>query len=385
MRSATIAVVPVLLVVILAIAAATSTIAVLPGSWRTLAPTRQAHASIPPAYLALYQQAAELCPGLPWTVLAAIGEVESDHGRSTAPGVHSGTNFAGAAGPMQLGIGTGPAGDAFWRFAVDGNSDGITSPYDPADAVPTAVAYLCQALTEHQGDLAAAVFAYNHAGWYVDRVLALAASYGIAVEGPTPALAQTAVAFALSQLGMPYRWGGDGPGEGGFDCSGLTHAAYQAAGIQLPRTAQAQYDAGPHLPADAALAPGDLVFFGTSSTNVTHVGIVLESVQMIDAPHAGATVRIEPYARRTYVGATRPAGPRTIRSPSAQVRGGRPPTMFTPIAHAVSSPALAIRAAFIPITLFLERSLDFRLPSVTTRWTNRIATSPRAIETRTPT
>ncbi len=306
MRSAGIALAGVLLLAMLAVAAVTGVTVMLPGGAGALAPTVQALAGIPPVYLALYQQAAGRCAGLPWTVLAAIGEVESDHGRSTAPGVDSGANFAGAAGPMQLGIGTGPAGDAFWRFAIDGNSDGISSPYDPADAIPTAAAYLCDALADHQGDLAAAVLAYNHAGWYVERVLALAASYGTTAQAPTLA-ASHAVSFALAQLGVPYRWGGDGLEEGGFDCSGLTHAAYQAAGIQLPRTAQAQYDAGPQLPAETTLAPGDLVFFGTSPTNVTHVGIVVAPGQMIDAPHAGATVRIQPYtARSSYLGATRP-------------------------------------------------------------------------------
>src|SRR6266511_2316959 len=167
MRSAAIALAAILLLAMLAIAAATSVLTILPGGAGALVPTAQASAGIPPAYLARYQLAAQSCPGLPWTVLAAIGEVESDHGRSTAPGVHSGANSAGAAGPMQMGIGTGPAGDAFWRFAVDGNADGITSPYDPADSIPTAAAYLCQALADHDGDLAAAVFGYNHAGSYV--------------------------------------------------------------------------------------------------------------------------------------------------------------------------------------------------------------------------
>src|SRR5438132_7361053 len=60
----------------------------------------RAIASIPPTYLELYQRAAVTCPGLPWTVLAAIGTVESDNGQSTAAGVHSGANFAGAEGPM---------------------------------------------------------------------------------------------------------------------------------------------------------------------------------------------------------------------------------------------------------------------------------------------
>ncbi len=384
MRSAAIALAAILLLAMLVIAAATSVITILPGGAGALVPTGQALAGVPPAYLMLYQQAAQRCPGLPWTVLAAIGEVESDHGRSTAPGVHSGANSAGAAGPMQMGIGTGPAGDAFWRFAVDGNADGIASPYDPADAIPTAAAYLCQALAGHDGDLAGAVFAYNHADSYVERVLTLAGSYGAAVEGPTPA-ANQAVTFALAQLGTPYRWGGDGLEEGGFDCSGLVHAAYQAAGISLPRTAQTQYDAGPHLPRSFPLVPGDLVFFGTGPANVTHVGIVVSPGRMVDASHTGALVRVEPYTRRTYLGATRPTEPQRTGPPSAQVRGGIPPTMLTPIAHAVSSAASAIRAAFMPITLFLERSLDVRLLSSATRWTNRKTTSPRAIRTRAPT
>src|SRR6266545_6582020 len=308
MRSAAIALAAILLLAMLVIAAATSVITILPGGAGALVPTGQALAGVPPAYLMLYQQAAQRCPGLPWTVLAAIGEVESDHGRSTAPGVHSGANSAGAAGPMQMGIGTGPAGDAFWRFAVDGNADGIASPYDPADAIPTAAAYLCQALRDHHGDLRAAVLAYNHAGWYADRVLALAAGYGAVVAAAPSLASQVAVGFARAQLGVPYRWGGDGPGEGGFDCSGLTHAAYQAAGIQLLRTAQTQYQAGTHLPPGAPLVPGDLVFFGASPAHVTHVGMVIGPGQMIDAPHRGALVRIEPYtARPTYLGATRPA------------------------------------------------------------------------------
>jgi cell wall-associated NlpC family hydrolase len=297
-----------LLVVALVGAASTALAGLVGGGDMGLAPTEQALARIPPAYLALYQQAAAGCPGLPWTVLAAIGEVESDHGRSTAPGVASGTNLAGAAGPMQMGIGTGAAGDAFWRFATDGNHDQVASPYDPADAIPTATADLCQALGDHHGELRAAVLAYNHAGWYADRVLALAASYGTLAAAAPNAAAQVAVDFARAQLGVPFRWGGDGPGEGGFDCSGLTHAAYQAAGIQLPRTAQTQYQAGTHLPPGAPLVRGDLVFFGTSPAHVTHVGMVIGPGQMIDAPHTGALVRIEPYtARPTYLGATRPA------------------------------------------------------------------------------
>ena len=61
-----------------------------------------ASATIPQAMLTLYQEAAITCPGLPWTILAAIGTIESDNGQSNLPGVHSGANSAGAEGPMQF-------------------------------------------------------------------------------------------------------------------------------------------------------------------------------------------------------------------------------------------------------------------------------------------
>ncbi|HEV2375670.1 MAG TPA: hypothetical protein VGS19_26340, partial [Streptosporangiaceae bacterium] len=73
--------------------------------------TSTARNSIPANYLGLYQSIGQRY-SVPWAVLAGIGEVETDHGRSTLPGVHSGANSAGAAGPMQIGIG-GAAGDTW--------------------------------------------------------------------------------------------------------------------------------------------------------------------------------------------------------------------------------------------------------------------------------
>jgi cell wall-associated NlpC family hydrolase len=127
-----------------------------------------------------------------------------------------------------------------------------------------------------------------------------------------------AVDWALAQVGTPYIWGGETPGVG-FDCSGLTQAAYRVAGIALPRTAQEQYDAGPRLPPGTPLEPGDLVFLGGSGSTVGHVGIYVgtEGAQtmMVDAPHTGANVRVEPFPTTVgasfggmiYVGATRPS------------------------------------------------------------------------------
>jgi hypothetical protein len=70
--------------------------------------------------------------------------------------------------------------------------------------------------------------------------------------------AAVAIKAAMAQLGLPYIWGGNGPaaGDAGFDCSGLTTYAYRVAGIRLPRTAETQYYAGPHVAAGAPLQPG---------------------------------------------------------------------------------------------------------------------------------
>ncbi len=122
--------------------------------------------------------------------------------------------------------------------------------------------------------------------------------------------AAVAIAFALAQRGLPYVWGGDGPGAGeaGFDCSGLTTAAYAAAGIALPRTAHTQFYAGPHVPDGAVLDPGDLVFYGIPA-RVHHVGLYLGNGLMVNAPTFGEPVQIAyvRYAGDDYLGATRPA------------------------------------------------------------------------------
>jgi hypothetical protein len=142
---------------------------------RQAPPSRTATADIPPGYLALYRQAAPRCPGLSWAVLAGIGKVESDHGRARLPGVRSGWNHAGAAGPMQFGIGMGRAGNAWVRFGRDDNHDGRTSVYDPGDAIPAAARYLCDAGAPDRLD--AALYAYNPSASYVALVKQWAARY----------------------------------------------------------------------------------------------------------------------------------------------------------------------------------------------------------------
>jgi hypothetical protein len=274
------------------------------------APSRDAMRDIPPQLLPVYQAAADSCPGLPWSVLAAIGKVETDHGRLQAPGVSSGANFAGAAGPMQIGIG-GKAGNTFATYAIDADGGGA-DVYNPVDAVFTAANYLCQNGAARGADVAGAVFAYNHADWYVTKVMAIASGYaatqGLPPGAPAEEVAAAAVQFAYSQLGKPYRWGATGE-LGFYDCSGLMLRAYQAGGLQLPRTSREQWYAGARVWDTAQMQPGDLVFYAynlADPATIHHVGIYIGAGNMIDAPYTGAHVRITPFLRGDFIGAVRP-------------------------------------------------------------------------------
>jgi hypothetical protein len=139
------------------------------------APSRAATADIPPSYLRQYRSAVRRCAGLSWAVLAAVGKLESDHGRARLPGVRSGWNPLGAAGPMQFGIGKERAGNAWARYGGDFDRDGHKSVYDPGDAIPAAARYLCDHGAPHRLD--AALHAYNHSWAYVARVKRLARRY----------------------------------------------------------------------------------------------------------------------------------------------------------------------------------------------------------------
>ncbi|MFD8428673.1 NlpC/P60 family protein [Streptomyces coelicoflavus] len=111
--------------------------------------------------------------------------------------------------------------------------------------------------------------------------------------------AAAAVAYAYQKLGSPYVWGATGPNA--FDCSGLTQAAYRAAGVSLPRTTYAQIDAGRRV-GRSELLPGDLVFF---YSGISHVGIYVGNGQMIHAPNPSAPVRVAPVDEMPFAGAAR--------------------------------------------------------------------------------
>jgi hypothetical protein len=123
---------------------------------------------LPSSYLQLFQEsAARYCPGLSWTVLASIGQIES------ADGTNVGPSSAGALGPMQFLPST-------WEiWGIDGfGQTGPPNIMNPYDAVPSAARMLCfDGATEGSSGLAAAIFDYNHADWYVNEVLGLAEEY----------------------------------------------------------------------------------------------------------------------------------------------------------------------------------------------------------------
>jgi Transglycosylase SLT domain len=121
----------------------------------------------PITYFQLFQESAALyCPGLPWTVLAAIGQIESGDGTNEGP------STAGALGPMQF----LPSTWREWGITAFGGPS-PPSVWSPLDAVPSAARYLCAAGGATAAGLPKAIFAYNHANWYVAEVLALAKAY----------------------------------------------------------------------------------------------------------------------------------------------------------------------------------------------------------------
>jgi cell wall-associated NlpC family hydrolase len=107
---------------------------------------------------------------------------------------------------------------------------------------------------------------------------------------------------AYAQLGKPYVWGAAGPDS--FDCSGLTQWAWARAGVALSHYTGSQWGEGVKV-ARSQLRPGDLVFFGP---DLHHVGMYVGGGRMIDAPHTGAVIRVEPIWWDDYAGAIRPTG-----------------------------------------------------------------------------
>jgi cell wall-associated NlpC family hydrolase len=129
---------------------------------------------------------------------------------------------------------------------------------------------------------------FNQTGSYPDVVLPEATSVGT-----------TALRAALAQVGKPYVWGTAGPDS--YDCSGLVVWAFAGEGISLPHYTGALWNSGMHV-SQADLEPGDLIFF---DADISHVGFYIGNGLMVDAPHSGTDVRVEPIWWGQYVGAVR--------------------------------------------------------------------------------
>ncbi|GAA4786819.1 transglycosylase TgdA [Streptomyces ziwulingensis] len=276
-----------------------------------------AKGSVPAAYLSLVQKWGNLCSAINPALLAAQLYQESGFNpKAQSP--------AAAQGIAQFIPGT-------WAtHGIDGDGDGDRDVWDPSDAIPSAASYDCS-LASHvddvPGNLTENMLASYNAGAYaviryqgvppyaetrnyVKTITTLAESFAAPESRVDPSeQAAAAIAYAQKKLGTLYLWGGNGtPEQGGrFDCSGLTKAAYESVGIELPRVANDQYNAGPH-PARDELLPGDLVFFSDDLTNsraIRHVGMYVGGGYMINAPRTGAVIRFDPIDTPDYFGATR--------------------------------------------------------------------------------
>ncbi|NDU74198.1 transglycosylase SLT domain-containing protein [Actinomadura sp. DSM 109109] len=300
---------------------------------RNVAAAAEPATTIPSNYLKLYKEAGPKYD-IPWYVIAGIGRVETDHGRSTLPGVHSGENFAGAGGPMQF---LQPTFDA---YGVDGDRDGRKDRYNPADAIYSAANYLHASGAPAQ--TRKAIYAYNHSWDYVDLVLSWAQRYagnGFTLGGvnnagmscaslsltggvSSSALGKRIIAHARRWLKTPYVWGGGnihGPTGGGFDCSGLTlYAVYHATGgkIQLAHyTGDQIRDSRGTKVSRSNLQPGDLVFFTKpGDADPHHVGIYVGGNQMLHAPYTGTVVKVGPMNEAEFSGGVRFSDPKTVRA-----------------------------------------------------------------------
>jgi hypothetical protein len=190
---------------------------------------------IPPGYVRLYKLAAQRY-GLDWTILAGIGRVECDHGRDPDPACtrEGAVNSAGAGGPMQF------IASTWAHYGVDGNGDGRIDRWNPADAIYSAANYL--RARGAPGDYRSAIFAYNHAGWYVTEVESWAARYRGAEQAANPVAGEGADARLARETTTPVRFI---PGQQAMLAPEDGHVALIPAGV--PATVQAMLIAGNEL------------------------------------------------------------------------------------------------------------------------------------------
>ena len=290
---------------VVAVAAATAPAAASSGPAGGLRP-----GSVPAGYADAVTRAGLACPALSAPLLAAQIEAESAWNPAAV-------SPAGAEGLGQF------LPSTWASYGVDANGDGSADLFDPLDSIASAAQYDCAlaaAVAGVPGDRTTLMLTAYNAGpgaviafggvppfpetqGYVRRIPELAASYTAtpAVAAAASGAAGSVIAAGMSVVGTPYSWGGgsaagpsagidQGAGTVGFDCSGLTSWVFATVGVQLPRTAAEQEAVSRPT---ASPRPGDLVFFGAAGA-AYHVAVYLGGGQMLDAPHTGAMVRVEP-------------------------------------------------------------------------------------------
>ncbi|HWC23424.1 MAG TPA: peptidoglycan DD-metalloendopeptidase family protein [Flexivirga sp.] len=214
---------------------------------------------VPADLMNLYLGAAQKY-GVPWPILAGVGMEETAQGRVNH------TSTAGAKGVMQF------LPSTFARYGVDGDRDGRVDILNTADSVYSAAnALRAWGVADGAAGVRKALYAYNHADWYVNDVLHYATEYGgrtggvACTDGSASAAspqAADAVAWAASKVGHGFRFGADGPDA--WDSSAFVQSAYAKAGVNIPRSVRQQRDwlaAGHGIrvrPGDER--PGDLIF-----------------------------------------------------------------------------------------------------------------------------
>lgn len=274
--------------------------------------SRQAVSDIPPRYLALYEHAARTY-SLDWAILAAIGKVECDHGRDPDPScTHEGAvNSAGAGGPAQFLAAT-------WaQYGVDGDRDGNRDRWNPADAVPAMGNYL--RASGAPGDYRRAIYAYNHADWYVAEVEHWASVYraapvvgagdgtpltpgAVATLSPSdghvalaPAAAPAAVA-AMVRAGnelqrLPYGPAGhpDPRGASSQDCSSTVNYVLMQGGVRSTAEVLRDNPLAQSYPSWGVPGPGRWVSIYATTSPSDHVFMVIAGLRL-DTSHRGTDI-----------------------------------------------------------------------------------------------
>ncbi len=225
----------------------------------------QARAEIPPEYLRLYLQAAARY-GLDWAILAGIGRVECDHGRDPDPSCtqEGAVNSAGAGGPMQF------LASTWAEYGVDAEGGGPPDRWNPADAIYGAANYL--RASGAPGNYREAIYAYNHASWYVDEVEGWAARYSAPSAAP------------ISSEGGA---GAGSPGGSGQEGNGAEGAGIEGADTRLvsETATPVRFISGER----AVLAPGDgHVALVPAGVPATVQAMVVAGNELQDLPYGPA-------------------------------------------------------------------------------------------------